>query len=167
MRAHMSETNTTTKTNQSISGAQRASKTNQQGKGDAASAPNAIELLKKDHRAVEALFAQFEKSEAAEKAALAQQICRELIVHTMLEEEIFYAACRDKGVEDDLLDEAQVEHDGAKVLIADIMQASPNAPMFEAKITVLSEYVRHHVAEEEKPRWGILSKAKAAGLDLA
>src|SRR3954462_848434 len=82
-----------------------------QGKSDAAS------LLKADHRKVEQLFAQFEQSgEEEKKRELVRQICTELVIHTKLEEEIFYPACRDKQVEDDLLDEAQVEHDGAKVL---------------------------------------------------
>src|SRR5215216_4319487 len=87
---------------------------------------DAVSLLKGDHRKVEQLFAQFEESEDdKQKQKLAKQICMELIIHTKLEEEIFYPACREKEVESDMLDEAQVEHDGTKVLISDILKCSP------------------------------------------
>ena len=95
-----------------------------------------------------------------------QQVCTELVVHSRLEEEIFYPACREQNVEDDLLDEAQVEHDTAKVLIADLMGQSPGEPFFDAKVTVLSEYIKHHVGEEEKTGDGIFAKAKAAQVDM-
>lgn len=132
------------------------------GKSDAAS------LLKADHRKVEQLFAQYEQSEDDdEKGKLARQVCLELIVHTELEEEIFYPACREKNVEDEMLDEAQVEHDGAKVLIADLLRDSPGDEYYDAKVKTLSEYIKHHVGEEEKARSGILAKAQKAGVDMA
>ncbi len=130
------------------------------------SSSDAVTLLKNDHRIVEQLFTKFEAAKSNEdKQKIAKQICTELVVHTMLEEEIFYPACREKKVEDDLLDEAQVEHDGAKVLIRDLMKLPAHSPYY-AKVTVLSEYIKHHVGEEEKSSGGIFSKAKKAGVDM-
>lgn len=138
----------------------------QQQAGQAAT--DAVTLLKADHRKVEGLFSSCEKAQSSEdKAKIAKQICNELIVHTMLEEEIFYPACREAGVEHDMLDEAQVEHDGAKILIRDLMDESPEDEFYGAKLTVLKEYIRHHVAEEEKARDGIFAAAKKAGMDMA
>jgi len=128
---------------------------------------DAVSLLKADHRKVEGIFQQFEASEDdEEKGKLAHQACLELIVHTQLEEDLFYPACREKADEQDLLDEAQVEHDGAKVLIADLLRADPGDAFYDAKVKTLSEYIRHHVAEEEKPRTGIFAKAQKAGVDM-
>jgi hypothetical protein len=84
----------------------------------------------------------------------------------MLEEEIFYPACRADDVEEDMMDEAQVEHDGAKILINDLMAADAESEMYDAKVTVLSEYIKHHVKEEEKPRSGVFAEAKRKGVDL-
>jgi hypothetical protein len=126
---------------------------------------DAITLLKNDHRKVEQLFQQYEQSDRrAEKQKLARQVCQELIIHTKLEEEIFYPACREH-VDDKMLDEAQVEHDGAKVLINELLSSSPDQPFYDAKVKVLSEEIKHHVNEEEK-RDGIFVKAKASGLDV-
>src|SRR6185295_19636682 len=83
-----------------------------------------------------------------------------------LEEEIFYPACREKKIEDELLDEAQVEHDGAKIIIAELIAGSPGDEYYDAKVTVLSEYIKHHVGEEEKPSDGIFAKARKAGVDM-
>jgi hypothetical protein len=128
---------------------------------------SAIALLKADHRKVNTLFRQFKGENAAEKKAqLVREICTELIVHTKLEEEIFYAACREAQVEDDLLDEAQVEHDGAKILIAELLQEQPDSQYYDAKVSVLGEYIKHHVGEEENPGSGIFAKARAAKLDM-
>ncbi len=128
---------------------------------------DAITLLKADHRKVEDLFEKFEKTKSDEKkAALVKQICTELIVHTTLEEEIYYPACREAGVEHDDLDEAQVEHDGAKTLISDLMKETPAAEYYDAKVKVLSEYIKHHVKEEEQPREGIFAKSRQAEIDL-
>ncbi|MES2292691.1 MAG: hemerythrin domain-containing protein [Pseudomonadota bacterium] len=126
--------------------------------------PDAVSLLKADHRKVEDLFEKY-KSARAKKADIAKQICLELTVHTMIEEEIFYPACREAGVESDMMDEANVEHDGAKVLIGEIDAGSPDDDFYDAKVKVLSEEIKHHVKEEEK-RGGIFSQAKAADLDL-
>src|SRR6201989_1902124 len=111
----------------------------------------AIDALKQDHRRVEHLFAEYESSNDEEvKGKLIRQICSELIIHTRLEEEIFYRACREAGCGKDIMDEAQVEHDGAKLLIADLLAAAPDEPFTDAKVSILSEQIKHHVAEEEK-----------------
>ena len=128
--------------------------------------PDAIALLKADHRKVEDLFAKFESAQGADrKQKLAEQICMELTVHAIIEEEIFYPACKDK-VEEDLLDESYVEHDGAKVLIAEIEAGNPEDDFYDAKVTVLSEMIEHHVKEEEKRSEGLFAQARAAGLDV-
>jgi hypothetical protein len=126
-------------------------------------AKDAIALLKADHRKVEELFEKYETSRS-KKADIAKQICLELTVHTMIEEEIFYPACKE-AVEEDNLDEAQVEHDGAKVLIAELEEGSPDDDFYDAKVKVLSEEIKHHVKEEEKPG-GIFSQLKDSDVDL-
>ena len=127
---------------------------------------DAVALLKADHREVEALFESFQKARKAErKAEIARKICLELTIHAMIEEEIFYPAVRGK-VEDDLLDESYVEHDGAKVLIAEILAGQPDDAFYDAKVTVLSEEIKHHVKEEERRGEGLFPQAKAAGVDL-
>jgi len=125
-------------------------------------------LLREDHRKVNGLFRQFESSEGPlRKHELARRICDELIVHSRLEEEIFYPACRAKGVQDDLLDEAQVEHDTLKFLVSDLAKRAPESSFYDAKVAVLAEYVKHHVKEEEKPESGIFARAREAGVDMA
>lgn len=127
---------------------------------------DAITLLKNDHREVEAWFEAFENTNnAPKKAKLAQQICTALKVHTQIEEEIFYPACREVGVEDDMMDEADVEHDGAKKLIAEIEAGKPGDDHWDARVKVLGEMIKHHVKEEEQ-RDGMFAKAKKADLDL-
>ena len=127
---------------------------------------DAVALLKQDHRAVEDLFAQYEKAGGdGRKQKLAEQICLELSVHAKIEEEIFYPACEGK-VEDDLLKESYVEHDGAKLLIAEIMAGEPSDDFYDAKVTVLQEQIEHHVEEEEKRMEGLFSQARKAGLDM-
>jgi hypothetical protein len=133
----------------------------------ATASKDAIALLKADHRKVEDLFEQFQKARSTDrKLALAKEICTELTVHTIIEEEIFYPACAGK-VEDDTMDEAYVEHDGAKVLIAEIESSDPSQPFYDAKVTVLSEDIKHHVKEEERRSESMFAQAKAAGLDMA
>lgn len=128
---------------------------------------DAIALLKADHRKVEQLFEKFEKlNNASEKEDLVKQICQELIIHTQIEEEIFYPACREKAGKEAQLDEAQVEHDGAKVLICDLLAASASSDCYDAKVKVLCEYIKHHVGEEEKIRSGIFAMAQKSGLDM-
>jgi hemerythrin superfamily protein len=125
---------------------------------------DAIALLKADHRRVEELFEQYE-SARSRKADIAKKICMELTIHTMIEEEIFYPACREAGVESDMMDEANVEHDGAKTLIAELEAGAPGDEFYDAKVKVLSEEIKHHVKEEEQ-RGGIFSGAREADLDL-
>jgi hemerythrin superfamily protein len=127
---------------------------------------DAIALLKEDHRAVEELFEKFEKASGSErKRKLAEEICLELSVHAEIEEEIFYPACEGK-VDEDLLKESYVEHDGAKVLIAEIMNGGPNDDYYDAKVKVLQEEIEHHVQEEEKRLEGLFAQARKAELDL-
>jgi len=127
---------------------------------------DAIALLKADHRTVEGLFEDFEKASSPDrKKKLADQICLELKVHTIIEEEIFYPACEGK-IEEDLLEEAYVEHDAAKVLIAQIEESTPDAEFYDAKVKVLKEEIEHHVEEEEKRMEGMFSQARKAGLDM-
>ena len=127
---------------------------------------DAVALLKADHRKVEDLFAKFEAAKAdGRKKALAEQICMELKIHTILEEEIFYPACEGK-VEEDLLSEAYVEHDSAKVLIGQIEESEPAAEFYDAKVKVLSEEIEHHVKEEEARMEGLFAQARKAGLDM-
>ena len=128
--------------------------------------PDAIALLKADHRKVEELFEQFEGASGdGKKQKIALQICLELTVHAQIEEEIFYPACEGK-IEEDLLKEAYVEHDGAKVLIAEIEAGGPDDEYYDAKVKVLSEQIEHHVEEEEKRMEGMFSQARKAGLDM-
>lgn len=125
---------------------------------------DAIALLKADHRKVEDLFEKYENARG-KKADIARKICLELTIHTKIEEELFYPACRGAGVESDMMDEANVEHDGAKTLIVELEKGSPDDAYYDAKVKVLSEEIKHHVKEEEQ-RGGIFSQAKEADLDL-
>lgn len=127
---------------------------------------DAIAMLKADHRKVEDLFEQFEAASGkAKKQSLAETICLELKVHTAIEEKVFYPACRGQ-IEDDLVDEAYVEHDAAKVLINEIEAGGPDEQFYDAKVKVLSEMIEHHVEEEEKRVEGMFSQARSAGLDM-
>ena len=129
-------------------------------------AKDAVALLKDDHRKVEELFASFEKASGdGRKRDLAEKICLELSVHAAIEEEIFYPACAGK-VEEDLLKEAYVEHDGAKVLIAEIEAGGPSDEFYDAKVKVLGEQIEHHVKEEEARIEGIFTLARKAGVDM-
>jgi hemerythrin superfamily protein len=125
---------------------------------------DAITLLKDDHRAVEKLFKEFESAKGeGRKEKLARQICLELTIHTIIEEEIFYPACRNK-VDEDLLKEAFVEHDAAKLLIAEIEAGNDQSDdFFDAKVQVLSEQIEHHVQEEEKD---LFPEARKADIDM-
>jgi hypothetical protein len=127
---------------------------------------DAIALLKADHRKVEGLFEKFEAAKGSDrKMALAKEICTELMVHCTIEEEIFYPACKE-AVEEDQMNEAYVEHDGAKVMIAELLGSSPDQQFYDAKMTVLSEEIKHHVKEEEAPGDGVFAQARKAGLDM-
>ncbi len=126
---------------------------------------DAIELLMEDHRNVEKLFKEYEKlvkddGSYSEKEALATTICAELTVHAQIEEEIFYPAARDILDEEDLVDEAVVEHASAKDLIAQLSDMSPDDDLYDVKVKVLSELIEHHVEEEEDEMFPKLKKAK-------
>jgi hypothetical protein len=126
---------------------------------------DAITLLETDHREVEALFKQFEKSEDDDaKSDIAQEICKALTIHQIIEEEIFYPAVKEL-VDEEIYTEAYVEHDGTKVLMAEIMAGSPDDEFYHAKVKVLSEMIKHHVHEEEH-RNGMFDQAKREGADM-
>jgi hypothetical protein len=126
---------------------------------------DAIALLKADHRKVEELFEKFESARSGSKQKIAEQICNELKIHTTIEEEIFYPALKGK-IEEHTLNEAFVEHDGAKVLVNDILGSSPDDDFYDAKVKVLSEEIKHHVREEEKAKEGMFAQAREADVDL-
>jgi hemerythrin superfamily protein len=144
----------------------KASKRKSSPRRAAPRATDAIALLKADHRQVEGWFSQFEKTRSDErKLELAQNICRALKVHTQIEEEIFYPAFLEATQEEDIHHEAEVEHDGAKKLIEKIEATSPSDDYYDARVTVLSEMIKHHVKEEEQ-RGGMFAKARESGMDL-
>lgn len=128
-------------------------------------AKTVLDMLADDHKKVQKMFRQFEKmrDDMAAKQELVEKCCAELTVHAQLEEELFYPALRDSIKQVDLLLEAQVEHDSAKQLIEELSSMRPDDELYDAKFTVLGEYVKHHIEEEEKQ---IFPKAKRAGLDL-
>jgi hypothetical protein len=129
-------------------------------------ANDAISLLKSDHREVEKWFEEFESARSeSRKQDLAQKICQALKVHTMIEHEIFYPAFLEATEEEDIHHEAEIEHDSAKKLIADIESSGPQDEYFDARVTVLAEMIKHHVNEEEK-RGGMFSKARESDMDL-
>jgi hemerythrin superfamily protein len=128
---------------------------------------DAIALLTADHKAVKALFKEFEGLKEQddadeEKAILVERICTELTIHATIEEEIFYPAVREAIEDDDLMDEADVEHASAKDLIAQLQAAEPSDDHYNAKVTVLGEYVNHHIKEEQDE---IFPKARSADID--
>ncbi len=128
--------------------------------------PDAIALLKSDHRQVEEWFSQFDKTHSrSRKQALATNICDALTVHTTIEEEIFYPAFIEATGDRDVHHEAVVEHAGAKKLIAEIQGMSSADDYFDAKVTVLSEMIKHHVKEEEQPG-GMFAEARKSDMDL-
>lgn len=132
----------------------------------AARALDAIALLKADHRQVEGWFSQFESARADDrKQKLAAQICAALKVHAQIEEEIFYPAFLQATEEQAMHHEAEVEHDGAKKLIGEIEKGGGSDEYFSARVTVLSEMIKHHVKEEEQ-RDGMFAKAKQSDMDL-
>jgi hemerythrin superfamily protein len=139
----------------------KAKSTAKRGKGS-----DAIALLKADHRQVEDWFEQFEKARGADrKQDLATKICDALKVHTTIEEEIFYPAFLEATEDKDLHHEAEIEHDGAKKLIAQIEASGPDDDYYDSKVKVLSEMIKHHVKEEEQPG-GMFAEARKSRMDL-
>ena len=130
----------------------------------AGKAQEATRLLRADHKLVNELFEQFESSRSAsKKQELAAEICMELTIHSQIEEEIFYPAVQQALKDKTLVPEAKVEHETLKYLIAQIQKESPDSELWGAKVKVLSEYVKHHVKEEQTE---IFPKVKASRLDL-
>ena len=127
-------------------------------------APDAIALLTEDHKKVQKLFKEFKKIKEAnsdnDKQDLVKEICNELTIHAQLEEEIFYPAARETIDEQDLLDEAEVEHASAKELIAQLQSMEADDELYDATVTVLGEYVTHHIQEEQEEIFPKLKKAK-------
>ena len=125
---------------------------------------DAIALLKADHEAVSQLFSEFEKSRSVpNKKALVAEICIALSVHAQIEEEIFYPAVKAALKDKLLVPEATVEHAGMKQLIGQLQGIEPDGEMYDARVKVLSEYVKHHVKEEQNE---MFPKAKASSLDM-
>ena len=122
-------------------------------------------MLKADHREVDELVQKFEKARSDRKEAIARQICQALTVHAQIEEEMLYPAAREvlDGEDADLVDEADVEHATIKRLVLDVERSSPTDPLYDAKVNVIGEYVKHHVKEEEKE---LFPKLQASELDL-
>lgn len=131
--------------------------------------PDAVDLLVDDHLAAYACFKKYEKlaesdASADDRRMLAQTVCKMIAAHAQIEEEIFYPAARKAGVEEDLMDEADVEHASAKELIAQIESGDPDDDKYDAKVTVLGEYIAHHVKEEHSE---MFSKCRKSSMDLA
>lgn len=145
-----------------MSTASRASTTRKSASADA------VKLLTADHKEVHSLFQKYKKlaarnAPADERQSLAEQICELLTAHATIEEEIFYPAAREAGVKSDLLDEAEVEHATAKDLIAQLQSMEADDELYDARVTVLGEYIDHHVKEEQDEIFPACRKAK---LDL-
>jgi hemerythrin superfamily protein len=138
-------------------------------RGTSKSSHDAIKLLTEDHRKVTDLFDEFEQMKKKDdnddeaKQLLIETACAELTIHAQVEEEIFYPAAREAIEDMDLLDEAEVEHALAKQLVTELAAMQPGDDLYEAKFTVLGEYVKHHIEEEEKE---LFKKVKKADIDL-
>ena len=143
----------------------RSSESKKTGRGENTRIPNAIALLKADHRTVEDLFEEYEHArQRNRKQALVRQICEELTIHAQIEEQGFYPeAQKVLGDEKDLINEAIVEHASLKWLISQIEAMEPDSELYEAEVKVLKEYVEHHVKEEEKE---MFPKLRKTDLDL-
>jgi len=129
---------------------------------------NAIDLLKEDHATVKKAFKQFEEMDRSDTEAcrqLVQRVCEDLTVHSTIEEEIFYPALRAAIEDEDIMNEAAVEHETAKMLIEHLENSGPDDPNYFATFTVLGEYVMHHVKEEEGEMFAEAKKAQELDLD--
>lgn len=126
----------------------------------------AIEMLKDDHAKVKKAFKEFENMDRSDTETcrqVVQTVCDDLKVHTTLEEEIFYPAVREAIEDEDIMNEASVEHETAKMLIDQLENMEPDDPNYYATFTVLGEYVMHHVKEEEGE---MFPQAKKSDIDL-
>jgi hemerythrin superfamily protein len=133
-------------------------------KSASSKAQDATALLRADHKRVSDLFNEYEESRSsAKKKQIVEQLCDELTVHAQIEEEIFYPAVKRALKDKELIPEARVEHETLKGLIAQVEGAEPDGEMFDAKIKVMREYVKHHVKEEQNE---IFPKAKSTDLDM-
>ena len=124
---------------------------------------DAIKLLTDDHAKVQKMFKEFEKLHKKNEEGreeLAQQICKELTIHAQLEEEIFYPAAREAIDDEHLMNEAAVEHQAAKDMISKIQSLNSSDPMYDALVSVLGEYVNHHIEEEQNEIFPKMEKAK-------
>ena len=148
----------------SLKTTQSATKTAAPKKAAAPAAKDAIAMLKADHQAVSSLFGEYEKTRSpARKKSLVAEICTMLSVHAQIEEEIFYPAVKAALKDKLLVPEATVEHAGVKDLIAQLEGAEPDGEMYDAKVKVLSEYVKHHVKEEQNE---MFPKVADSSIDL-
>jgi len=138
--------------------------TDKEKKSTSSKAQDATALLKADHEQVSDLFIEYREADSKnKKKQLAEQICNELTVHAQIEEEIFYPAVKQALKDKELIPEARVEHATLRALISEVRGAEPDGEMFDAKIKVMQEYVKHHVKEEQNE---MFPKAKATDLDM-
>jgi len=129
---------------------------------------SAVDMLKADHEKVEKAFKEFEKMDRSDTETcrqLVESVCEDLKVHTTLEEELFYPAVREAIEDDDIMNEAAVEHETAKMLIEQLENMEPDDPNYVATFTVLGEYVMHHVKEEEGEMFPQAKKSKELDLE--
>jgi len=163
----MARKKTASRASKSKSSLRSKSRTSSRRAGGREASANALTMLRDDHNAVSTLFDTYDgrkkRMSPDQKRQLAEQICTELKVHARLEEELFYPALREaaRSVSDaNILDEAEVEHASAKDMIAQIEGESPQAELFDAKVKVLGEYVKHHVREEQGEIFKLARKVK-------
>lgn len=155
-------TNAKTKAKKSVERKNRPAQPKRAQQNPEMKAVNALDLLEQDHREVEQMFDEFDELEGDEgKEELAQKICMALTVHAQIEEEIFYPAARKATGDNDLIDEAAVEHASAKRLVAEIEEMEVGEDLFDAKVKVLGEQIKHHIMEEEEELFPELENAKA------
>lgn len=140
---------------------------NDNQQNNAVTAIDAVTLLTKDHRKAKQAFEEFDKSKDKlgdeEKLAMVKQVCADLMIHMEIEEKVFYPSVGERINDEDMMNEAKVEHTSAKELIAQLGELKPNDPMFDAKFKVLGEQIEHHVEEEEKE---MFPQAKQKGADM-
>jgi hemerythrin superfamily protein len=159
-----SASRSTSRSSSGRSASSRSGASRRGARGSAQRQQDAIALLRADHKTVTDMFDEYERRKSRlspdKKMDMALTICRELEVHAMIEEEIFYPAAREAVREDDLLKEAYVEHASAKDLIHQLQESSPDDELFDARVKVLGEYVKHHVKEEQGEIFPMVKKSR-------